>query len=174
MKDPKRITGFMAFAKDLITDEPGLTAQEVYVQAARYSEDTGVSLSAAGNPQGSLVATLHKSHRDYGLERRPGRDGKNRFYLAGQESLVDPATSRPSAPDGQNAEHDPIEMGASMQHQYNGENHRWDGRCCIDIRPQDMSRIKALVALGLYPNEHQAHRELVEKGLEVVVAKLST
>ena len=174
MKEPKRITGFMAFAKDLITDQPGLTAQEVYFQAALYSEDTGISLSAAGNPQGSLVATLHKSHRDHGLERRPGRDGKNRFYLAGQESFVDPATSRPSTPAGQSAEHAPIEMGASMQHQYDGENHQWDGRCCIHIRPQEMSRIKALVDLGLFPNEHQAHRELVKKGLEVVVAKLST
>ena len=61
-----KIRGFSAHAKRLIEQHPGMTAQEIY----RQLDLQGKAPSAAQNPQGSLVATLHKHHLALGVERR--------------------------------------------------------------------------------------------------------
>ena len=166
MEHPKRITGFMAFARDMINDTPGLTAQEVYSLAMQYSEEMGVRLSAAANPEASLVATLHKGHSDYGLERRRGKDGKLRFYPEGQapgEDLANQPLPRPAQQQSPTVEwHSSQEIAPCK-----------DG-CCIELLSDDSMAIKLLVTRGLYPDEHAAHRDLVKKGLEVVFGKLKT
>ena len=87
----KRITGFMPLAKSIIKANPGLTAQEVVSKAFEYSKQAGIPLSAAVNPEASLTATLHKIHKDYGLERERGADGTFRYYTEGN-APADPIT----------------------------------------------------------------------------------
>ncbi len=76
---PKRVTGFMQLAKEVIIGSPGLTAQEVYQKVRNVAKTRGVALSAATNPESSLVATLHKHHRQYDLERSK-QAGHYRFF----------------------------------------------------------------------------------------------
>lgn len=65
----KRITGFSQEAGAYIERHPGQTAQEI----VGYLLQSGAAESAAQDPEGSLVATLHKHHQQIGVERR--RDG---------------------------------------------------------------------------------------------------
>jgi hypothetical protein len=44
--------------------------------------------------------------------------------------------------------------------------------CCIMLSNADLERINALVTLGKYANEHEAHRDLVKQGLEAMVKSL--
>ena len=166
MGGPKRVIGFMAFAKDLISSERGLTAKEVYSQAKQYSADMDIPISASATPEASLVATLHKTHRDYGLERKRGKDGRYRFYLKGYASPEDPVNypspNRLVSEKPVIAEQKPTEDGIPS-----------NAGCCIELPSQDLERIRAFVVLGKYANEHEAHCDLVKRGLEAVLAKLS-
>ena len=65
----KKIRGFSSKAGPYIARHPGLTAQDIVRSLLR----SGEVQSAAENPEGSLVATLHKHHKEIGVERR--RDG---------------------------------------------------------------------------------------------------
>src|SRR3989442_14312930 len=71
----KRVRGFSQAAKTYVEQHPGKTAQEV----VRYLLGTGAVQSAAQEPEGSLVATLHKHHVQVGLERRYDK-GIYRYY----------------------------------------------------------------------------------------------
>ena len=84
MTDPRRITGFMPLAKEIVEAQPGLTAKEIFSLAQQRSVQVGIPISASANPEASLVATLQKVYKDYDLERRGGRDGRYRFYPKGQ------------------------------------------------------------------------------------------
>lgn len=139
---PKRVPGFMALARQIVTQTPGLTAQEVVEMAKR----TGRVLSAAANPDGSLVATLHKHHSQFGLERRSDPGGRFRYYPKG-------IGQAPPTPTGQVS--------------------TANGGCCIGLSSEDLRRVRALVALGRYADEHDAHRDLVKKGLEEILSRLS-
>jgi len=76
---PKRIVGFMDLARRIVSQTPDLTAQEIYKRAKDVAEKQNKKISAAKSPQGSLVATLHKHHKQYGLERR--RVGREFHYF---------------------------------------------------------------------------------------------
>ena len=89
MDQPKRITGFMPLARQVVHDSPGLTAKEVYYQVARLAEAEGIPISAASNPQISLVATLAKAHKDFDLKREKGRDGNWRYYPVTEQASED-------------------------------------------------------------------------------------
>jgi len=65
----RKIRGFSSKARPYIEGHPGMTAQQI----VRSLLASGEVQSAAENPEGSLVATLHKHHREIGVERR--RDG---------------------------------------------------------------------------------------------------
>jgi hypothetical protein len=143
MVRPRRRTGFMNKAKAIVLQSAGLTAQEVYQRLAA----TGEVLSAAQDPQASLVAALHKYYSKHGLERRRDASGRYHYYAKGQ--------SQPHA----SVETDPT----------NGCNEC----CCITLSPDETKRIRALVDLGQYPNEHEAHRDLVKKGLAEILSRLS-
>ena len=133
----------MALAQEIITQTPGLTAQEVVEKAKR----TGKVISAAANPDASLVGTLHKVHNSFGLERRIDASGRFRYYTKG----ISQTPPTPSVKDSTS-----------------------NGGCCITLSPEDVRRVRALVDLGRYDSEHDAHRDLVKKGLEELLARLST
>ena len=141
---PKRVPGFMALARQIVTQTPGLTAQQVVEIAKR----TGKVLSAAANPDGSLVATLHKHHQQFGLERRGDAEGRFRYYPKGI-AQVSPASilAVQDSPD--------------------------NGGCCIYLSPEESRRLGALLELGIYTSEHDAHCDLVKKGLEAILSRLS-
>ena len=71
----QRITGFSRAAKVYVERNPGRTAKEVVDYVLR----SGEASSAAQDPRGSLVATLHKHHRQLGLDRRQV-NGSYRYY----------------------------------------------------------------------------------------------
>ena len=173
MTEPRRIPGFIRIARSIVQAEPGLTAQQIVSRALRDSETTGIPLSAAANPEASLTATLHKVHGDYGLERRPGKDGRYRYYLVAQELTADPAA----------VEKPPVDvLASSLRTGYSVdsesrttptvEKHPDDAGCCVELSSSQISQIRALVALRLYPSEHGAHTGLVKEGLKAVLAKL--
>ena len=83
-----KIRGFSADAKRLIEQHPGMTAQEIYRQLRLQ----GKAQSAAQDPQGSLVATLHKYHRQLGVERRYER-GVYHYYPKGYGGSQPPPSS---------------------------------------------------------------------------------
>ena len=87
----KKIRGFSANAKRFIEEHPGVTAQEIYRQLRLQ----GKAPSAAQDPQGSLVATLHKYHRELGVERRY-EGGAFHYYPKGYGGSQPP----PSGPVG--------------------------------------------------------------------------
>lgn len=165
MEMQKRITGFMPMAKELITESPGLTAQEVYTRVAKLAEESGQRISASANPKGSLIPTLNKVYEDYGIERIRGKDGKYRFYLKGQNPSDDivnyPSPGRNASEQPAIAEPVPLEDDFSLS----------SDTCCIKLDPRDSAKVRALVTLGWYSNEHAAHAELIKKGLETVLAK---
>ena len=205
MAEPRRITGFMALAEDIICDRPGLTAQEIVSLAEEHSVNRGIPLSAAANPSASLTATLHKCHADYGIERMRGRDGRYRFYT---DKVRIPVTPSPVGPShepnshvgselvealsangstgsiridrhiGSESREIPLEkplgeVEFSQAHPADKHLGGSDEKCCIELPSNQASKIKALVDLGLYPSEHDAHGDLVKKGLEAVLANLS-
>ena len=86
-----KIRGFSADAQRLIEQHPGMTAQEIF----RQLRLEGKAGSAAQDPQGSLVATLHKHHRNLGVERRY-EGGAYHFYPKGYGGSQPP----PSGPLG--------------------------------------------------------------------------
>lgn len=156
MTNPKRITGFMPIVAEIIVPNyPGLTAQEIYAWAEQYAVDNDLRISASATPESSLVATLHKCHKDFGLERRRGMDGRYRYYTS-----PDSTASEPVLPT--------VEHRRSVEVDFAG-----DRECCIEIPPAEKSKIQALVDLDVYANKHEAHRELVKKGLDSVLARLS-
>jgi len=71
----RRITGFSREAGTYIERHPGKTAQDI----VRSLLQSGSVQSAADNPEGSLVATLHKHHKQIGVERR-WDSGVYRYY----------------------------------------------------------------------------------------------
>lgn len=188
MSGPRRIPGFIRIARNIIQAEPGLTAQEIVSRALENSETTGISLSAATNPEASLTATLHKVHGDYGLERRHGGDGRYRYYPMAQGITADPRVSGFSS--GPVSSNDPefveetfvddltspsrVEYVGDSQNlgTTTGEKHPDNDKCCIELSGLQTSQVKALVDLRLYPSEHDAHTGLVKKGLEAVLAEL--
>lgn len=82
----RRVTGFSRTAKSYVEQHPGKTAQEI----VRYLLGTGAVQSAALEPEGSLVATLHKHHIQLGLERRYD-NGTYRYYPKNGHSPPPPA-----------------------------------------------------------------------------------
>jgi len=78
---PGKIRGFSAQARTYVEQHPGLTAKEIFEALRRE----GKADSAARDPQGSLVATLHKYHREMGLTRVYDR-GTYRYYSKGNGS----------------------------------------------------------------------------------------
>jgi hypothetical protein len=191
---PKRITGFMALAKSIIESKPGISAQEVVSIALQYSDREGIPLSAATSPEASLSATLHKAHKDYGLERERGADGTFRYYPEGQVP-ADPIAYRfPSGPNSpvssdhskpstghhgdsvkQNTQPEgPLDASSptvSTQTHSTREISKGDEECCTELPVDLVSKIRALVELGRYPNEHEAHSDLVKEGLRAVLAR---
>ena len=191
---PKRIPGFMSLAKRIIEDEPGLTAQDVVSKALQYSDREGIPLSAAASPEASLTATLHKVHENHGLERKRGADGTFRYYPEGQvpagpityrfpsgpNSPVSSDQSKPSTghhgdPLKQNTlAEGPLDASSptvSTQTHSTREISEGDEGCCTELPVDLVSKIRALVELGKYPNEHEAHSDLVKEGLRAVLAR---
>ena len=181
---PKRITGFMPLARNIVLKFPGLKAQEVYQMV--MAEHPGEVLSASANPEGSLVATLHKHHRQYGLERRRDSTGRYRYYPRGTsqaipalpeeeeffmeegegllgQTLIKKADQVGAKPQGTSQAPRPPAVAATST----------NGNCCLSLSPQDMKKMRALVDLGRYRDEHEACRDLIKKGLEAVLAKIS-
>ena len=79
----KKSRGFLASAQKLITQQPGLTANEIVTRLLNSGEAT----SYAQNPVGSLTATLQKHYPDIGVERRR-EGGIFRFYPNGTTVLL--------------------------------------------------------------------------------------
>jgi|SRR5438132_4461414 len=95
----KRVRGFSQAAKTYVEQHPGKTAQEV----VRYLLGSGAVQSAAQEPEGSLVATLHKHHVQLGLERRYD-NGIYKFYPKNGQIPAPPTSPRPavsSEPEGE-------------------------------------------------------------------------
>ena len=80
MPEPQRVTGFMPLAREVVTNEPGLTAKEVYSRVDRLATFQEIPISAAADPKVSLIGTLHKVYGDFGMKKHPGKDGIYRFY----------------------------------------------------------------------------------------------
>ncbi len=80
----RKIRGFSSKAGPYIEGHPGMTAQEIVRSLLR----SGEVQSAAENPEGSLVATLHKHHREIGVERRR-HGGVYRYYPKGNGARSD-------------------------------------------------------------------------------------
>ena len=189
----RRITGFMPLAKSIIEANPGLTAQEVVSRAFEYSKQKGIPLSAAVNPEASLTATLHKIHKDYELERERGADGTFRYYPegnapadpisykfpSGSSSPVSSDLSKPSAHYGDavgeisqsDGPTDAFTPTVATQAHSIREMLKGDENCCTELPDDLVSKIRALVELGKYPNEHEAHSDLVREGLRAVLAR---
>ena len=90
-----RAQGFLSWAEDYIASNPGLTAQEI----AQTCLDRGIVTSSAGNPLGSLVATLHKHHLDHGKivrRRAPGERAYRYYPRKAQSQAVDAKSGTPS------------------------------------------------------------------------------
>ena len=144
---PRRIVGFMELARQIINKTPGLTAQEVYRRADEIARQEGRKLSAAKSPQGSLVATLHKHHAQYGLRRE--KDGRGYRYYPANLSFETP----PSATIG------PVATS-------NG--------CCLALPPELDKQLDALISLGRFNDRHEAQQALIAMGLQTMVAKLTS
>lgn len=92
------VHGFLEWAEDYIDSNPGRTAQHI----VHTGLASGAVASDAGNPQGSLVATLHKHHADHGriVRHWDQIDRVYRFYPAGARTRVyaKPASPEPPTP----------------------------------------------------------------------------
>ena len=139
----RRVVGFMGLAREILTKTPGLTAQEVYRRANEIARQENRSLSAAMSPQGSLVATLHKHHESYGLERRQ----------VGRQYRYFPA-------------------GSGMSRGGTGATVSTDD-CCLALPAEVDKGLEALVTLGRFSDKHDARQELIAIGLQTLMAKLA-
>ena len=148
MNQPRRIIGFMPSAARYIQDHPGLTAQEI---VRKVIQATRTPLSAASNPQESLVATLHQNHQSYDIVRSMGQDRRYRFYPRNTTSSGNhpPTTGAPTPPR--------VEEPTDQE------------GCCIQLSQEDRQAIDALVVLGVYRDIHQAHQGLLGLGMEQVI-----
>ncbi len=185
MEGPKRVTGFMPLAKWVVGETPGLTAKEVYDRVVQLSKDERIEISAASNPQASLVATLSKVHQDFGMERRRGRDGKYRFYQMNHQASDDlgrypearlTAGNQPPAVE-RNPTEDCLPVGNTGDQRDEAVSHSTqtflvEGSCCLRLSEEERKKIRALVDLDRYRDEHQAHSDLVKLGLEAVLSRL--
>ncbi len=72
----------MPLAREVIYRTPGLTAKEVYEAVSMLAESRSIVISAAKYPEGSLLGTLNKVHKDFGITRRKGMDRVYRYYPA--------------------------------------------------------------------------------------------
>lgn len=144
MTSPKRIVGFMASARQIVQQTPGLTAQEVYKRANEMAKQRGTKLSAAKSPQGSLVATLHKHHAPYGLERR--RVGRQYLYYINAASPASPPATG-------------IATNSNVS---------------LTLPEEVDKRLEALVSLGRFRDKQEAQRELISIGLQTLMAKLAS
>lgn len=90
-----RARGFLEWAIEYINSNPGLTAPEI----ARKALSLGIVVSTAQNPEGSLVATLHKHHSDQGRSVVRRKElGVFRFYPGDfEEEVSDPIPDTPSS-----------------------------------------------------------------------------
>lgn len=182
MNQPKRVTGFMPFAKELVYECPGLTAQEIYSAAVEYFDDQGKPLSAAQNPETSLVCTLHKSYQDYGLMRVKTAGRNYRFYPEGsvpEESARNgsslPRDSHESVPAARTEiPAPPLTVSNPMETGPIEEVQPLTDFCYPGLTPGEQEKVKALVTLGRYANEQEAFGDLVRRGLETVLAGFST
>lgn len=136
---PGRFHGFMAQARKVLKREypRELTANEVVDEVEKMS---GTLPSVAQNPRMSLVATLSKHYHQHGLKRQRGASGR---YMYSSQSPGQPAK--------------PISLDPQAVQP--------SGSCCVTLPDDDVKRIKALVALGKYKDEHEAHLDLVKRGL---------
>ena len=98
-----RAQGFLSWAEDYIASNPGLTAQEI----AQTCLARGIVTSGAGNPLGSLVATLHKHHLDHGkiVRRRGPGERAYRYYPRKAQSQAVDARSGTAPSDRLTPEH---------------------------------------------------------------------
>ena len=167
MEGQKRTTGFMAMATEVVNATPGLKANEVYDRTAEIADSRGRSISSASDPRASLVATLHKVYASYGLERRKDKYGDFRFYPIKQDLSSDIVRSSLTNP-LVNEQSMMIVEKETIQHIPPYDN----SGCCINLSTDDSKRIRALVDLGRYSNEHEAHNALVKEGLQSFLSKL--
>ena len=132
-----KIRGFSSKVRPYVERHPGMTAQQI----VRSLLESGEARSAAENPEGSLVATLHKHHREIGVERR--RDGGvYRYYLKSDVSGSYAPPVKPSA----DHESDDIMVTVRLP------------RAAVDIAD-------VLVASGKCQTRSQAVSWLIEKGI---------
>ena len=82
MREPLRVTGFMQMAQEVVKNEPGLTAKEIFAKVDRSAQATGIQISASADPEVSLTSTLRKVYAEFNMTRQLGRDGVYRFYPA--------------------------------------------------------------------------------------------
>lgn len=143
MTSPRRIVGFMALAREIVFQTPGLTAQEIYRQAADIAKLQSKVLSAAESPQASLVATLHKHHRKFGLERK--KVGREYQYYSVISELRDVADT----------------------------NSDTLGKDWLALPEELEKWIDALVNLGRFPNRQTAQKELIAIGAQTLIAKIA-
>lgn len=136
----KKIKGFLREAVLEIQRQPGLTAQQIVGRLLR----SGRVQSAAQNPEGSLVATLHKHHRDHGVERRRN-GGTYRFYPSNGGTGLSPTV--------------PTEVQRNS-----GSG---DGDILVTLRlPRRVADIlDVLVAAGTCRTRDEAANWLIEKGI---------
>ncbi len=167
--EPQRISGFSKFATAWITANPGATANDAYEAAKFHFDREGIPLSAADDPRSSLVCTLHKYYRKYGLSRVKGRDGRYRYYPSGAEPRADGESMNTNKT---NMEQEVAqEAGADPENQMRIDLSNRSG-CCVKLSVDDCAKVQALVTLGKYADEHAAHQDLVKRGLESVLATL--
>ena len=135
----KKIRGFSGKAGPYIEGHPGMTAQDIVRSLLR----SGAVQSAAANPEGSLVATLHKHHREIGVERR--RDGGvYRYYPKGNGAGLHATASLAQA--GSDSKNDDAVVTVRLR------------RAVADIAD-------VLVASGKCQTRSEAVTWLIEKGI---------
>ena len=139
----RRITGFSSKARSYVEHNPGKTAQEI----VRHLRQAGEVQSAAREPEGSLVATLHKHHVQLGLERR-WDNGVYRYYPPNGHA-PSPSVLTVALPGGQP---------------------QTDNEVVIAVRlPQSTADIAdTLVASGTCKDRSEAVSWLVNKGISAI------
>ena len=151
---PRRITGFMARAKEIVHRRPGLTAQEIYRQASLEAQQARSPISASRNPETSLVATIHRNFQYHQLDRRRGQDGRYRFYPKGH----------PPAATHHEPNHPPQQNPACTNQ---------PGTCCIktDLHPELQQKLQSLSTL-LNQDPHLVCADLIHIALEQTTQRI--
>ena len=137
----RRIRGFSHAAGQYIETHPGKTAQEV----VDYLLKSGEARSAAQDPRGSLVATLHKHHRQIGVDRRRA-NGVYRYYPRNSEN---PPPPPPSTVASTEPEGDEVSVILRVP------------RSTADV-------MDTLIASGICKNRIEAAAWLVNKGISAI------